>query len=147
MEPPFEAAFFMCAEHVRQLGGVSPLLNSTWWRWRVSEAQGRSGDGRSEGSAEQKREPMNKNRIWGIRCRMSRQLTAKSISIKGTGCKFGGCARKAVELISGDLPFVPKSGPRRERWLASTTLIIPLPHSKSNYLLLRLVCGRQDCSP
>jgi hypothetical protein len=46
---------------------------------------------------------------------MSGQLTAKSISIKGTGCKFGGCARKAVELTSGDLPFVPESGLRRER--------------------------------
>ena len=33
-------------------------------------------------------------------------VTAKSISIKGTGCKFGGCVRKAVELTSGDLPFV-----------------------------------------
>ena len=31
---------------------------------------------------------------------------AKPISIKGTGCKFGGCVRKAVELTSGDLPFV-----------------------------------------
>ena len=37
-------------------------------------------------------------------------MTAKSISIKGTGRKSGGCARTAVELTSGDLPFVPKSG-------------------------------------
>jgi len=36
-------------------------------------------------------------------------MIAKPISIKGTGCKFGGCVRKAVELTSGDLPFVPKS--------------------------------------
>jgi hypothetical protein len=36
-------------------------------------------------------------------------MTAKSISIKGTGCKFGGCVRKAVELTSGDLPFVVES--------------------------------------
>ena len=42
-------------------------------------------------------------------------MTAKSISIKGTGCKFGGCVRKAVELTSGDLPFVPESGLRVER--------------------------------
>jgi hypothetical protein len=48
---------------------------------------------------------MYKNRIGGIRCRTSEQLIAKSISIKGTGCKFGGCVRKAVELTSGDLPF------------------------------------------
>jgi|HubBroStandDraft_4_1064222.scaffolds.fasta_scaffold2038637_1 hypothetical protein len=31
------------------------------------------------------------------------------ISIKGTGCKSGGCVRKAVELTSGDLLFVWKS--------------------------------------
>ena len=42
-------------------------------------------------------------------------MTAKSISIKGTGCKSGGCARKAVELTSGDLPSVPESGLRVER--------------------------------
>jgi hypothetical protein len=42
-------------------------------------------------------------------------VTAKSISIKGTGCKFGGCVRKAVELTSGDLPFAPESGLRVER--------------------------------
>ena len=58
---------------------------------------------------------MNKNRIRGIRCRTSGQMTAKSISIKGTGCKSGGCARKAVELTSGDLPFVLDSGLRIER--------------------------------
>ena len=58
---------------------------------------------------------MNKNRIGGIRRRASWQMTAKPISIKGTGCKFGGCVRKAVELTSGDLPFVPESGLRVER--------------------------------
>ena len=63
---------------------------------------------------EQTYEPMDKNRIGGIRCRVSEQLTAKPISIKGTGCKFGGCVRKAVELTSGDLPFVPESGLRIE---------------------------------
>jgi hypothetical protein len=30
-------------------------------------------------------------------------------------CKSGGCALKAVELTSGDLPFVPESGLRVER--------------------------------
>ena len=64
---------------------------------------------------EQTYEPMYKNRIRGIRCRASEQVIAKPISIKGTGCKFGGCVRKAVELTSGDLPFVPKSGLRVER--------------------------------
>ena len=36
----------------------------------------------------------------------------KSISIKGTGCKFGGCVRKAVELTSGDLSLVRDTGLR-----------------------------------
>jgi hypothetical protein len=60
----------------------------------------------SERSVEQTHEPMYKNRIRGIRCRTSGQMIAKSISIKGTGCKSGGCVRKAVELTSGDLPVV-----------------------------------------
>ena len=64
---------------------------------------------------EQRREPMDKNRIRGIRCRTSWQMTAKSISIKGTGCKFGGCALKAVVLIAGGLPHVPESGLRVEQ--------------------------------
>jgi hypothetical protein len=64
---------------------------------------------------EQTYEPMYKNRIGGIRCRASGPMTAKPISIKGTGCRFGGCVRKAVELTSGDLPFVPESGLRVER--------------------------------
>ena len=66
---------------------------------------------------EQRREPMDKNRIGGIRCRTSGQMTAKSISIKGTGCKSGGCALKAVELTSGDLPFVLDSGLRAKRFV------------------------------
>ena len=64
---------------------------------------------------EQTYEPMYKNRIRGIRCRTSEQWIAKSISIKGTGCKSGGCVRKAVELTSGDLPLVLESGLRVER--------------------------------
>jgi hypothetical protein len=47
---------------------------------------------------EQRCEPMNKNRIRGIRRRASWQLTTKPISIKSAGCKFGGYAPKAVEL-------------------------------------------------
>jgi len=42
-------------------------------------------------------------------------MIAKPISIKGTGCKFGGCVRKVVELTSGDLPFVSESRLRVER--------------------------------
>ena len=64
---------------------------------------------------EQKREPMDKNRIRGIRRRASWQLTMKPISIKDAGCKSGGGAQKAVEFTSGDLPFVPESGLRMER--------------------------------
>ena len=66
---------------------------------------------------EQTYEPMYKNRIRGIRCRASGQMIAKPISIKGTGCKSGGCVRKAVELTSGDLPFVRESGLRMERFI------------------------------
>src|ERR1700675_4419771 len=58
---------------------------------------------------------MYKDRIRGIRCWTSGQLIAKSISIKGTGCKSGGCVRKAVELTSGDLPFVLESRLRIEQ--------------------------------
>jgi len=64
---------------------------------------------------EQTCEPMNKKRMRGIRCRASGRLTAKPISIKGTGCRSAGCARKAVELTSGDLPWVPESGLRVEQ--------------------------------
>ena len=39
-------------------------------------------------------------------------MIAKPISIKGTGCKSGGCARKVVELTSGDLNRVLESGLR-----------------------------------
>lgn len=69
----------------------------------------------SERSVEQTYEPMYKNRIRGIRCRASGLMIAKPISIKGTGCRFGGCVRKAVELTSGDLPYVPESGLRVEQ--------------------------------
>jgi len=44
-------------------------------------------------------------------------LITKSISIKSTGCKSGGGVRKAVELTSGDLPFVPESGLRVKRFI------------------------------
>ena len=42
-------------------------------------------------------------------------MTAKSISIKGTGCRSGGCVRKAVELTSGDLPLDVESQLRIEQ--------------------------------
>ena len=42
-------------------------------------------------------------------------MTAKFISIKSAGCKFSGCALKAVELTSGGLSHVPELGLRVER--------------------------------
>ncbi len=53
---------------------------------------------------------MDKNRIRGIRRRTSRLMTTKPRSIKGAGCKSGGCVLKAVGLTSGDLPSVRKTG-------------------------------------
>ena len=44
-------------------------------------------------------------------------MTPKPVFIKGTGCKSGGCVRKAVELTSGDLPFVLHSGLRAKRFV------------------------------
>ena len=64
---------------------------------------------------EQRREPMDKNRIRGLRRRTSGQMTAKCISIKGAGGKSGGCALKAVVLIAGGLLHVPESGLGVER--------------------------------
>ena len=63
---------------------------------------------------EQRCEPMDKNRIRGLRRRTSWQVTAKSTSIKGAGGKFGGCALKAASLIAGDLLYVPESGLSKE---------------------------------
>jgi hypothetical protein len=51
------------------------------------------------------------------RCWTSGQMTAKSVSIKGTECKSGGCASKADKLTSGDLPFVSKSRLRVEQFI------------------------------
>ena len=62
----------------------------------------------SKGSVEQNRDLTNRNRIRGIPGRTSGQLVAKSISIKGQGCRSGWCAAKVVELTSGDLRRVPE---------------------------------------
>ena len=43
-------------------------------------------------------------------------MIARSISIKGAGCKFGGCALKAVSLIAGGLLHVPEPGLRVEQF-------------------------------
>ena len=75
----------------------------------VSEAQGRYREVTSEGSVEQNRDLTNRNRIGGILGRTSGQRVAKSISIKGQGCRSGRCAGKAIELTWGDLRCVPGS--------------------------------------
>jgi hypothetical protein len=61
----------------------------------------------SEGSVEQNRDLTNRNRIRGIPGRTSGQRVAKSISIKGQGCRSGRCAGKAIELTWGGLRHVP----------------------------------------
>ena len=76
---------------------------------KASQAQGRHREVGSEGSVEQTRGPMDKNRIAGLWRRASEQGIAKPISIKGAGRKSGGRAEKTIELIAGDLLGVPDS--------------------------------------
>ena len=71
--------------------------------------QGRRREAGSEGSVEQSRDLTDRNRIRGRFGRTSGLMIAKSISIKGQGCKFGRCAAKAVVLTSGGLGRVPDS--------------------------------------
>ena len=91
------------------------VLYPARWRRRISEAQGRRREAGSEGSVEQSRDPMDKNRIRGLPGRTSEPLIAKSIAIKGRGGKSGGCAVKAVGLTSGGLRRVRKSRTERDR--------------------------------
>ena len=86
---------------------------------------------------EQTYEPMYKNRIRGIRCWTSWHVTTKSISIKGTGCKSGGCVRKAVELTSGDLLCVAES-----RLRVSQDALISQQKSAEGILATRAVKAR-----
>ena len=74
-----------------------------------SETQGRHREVGSEGSVEQRYGPMDKNRIGGLRRRMSGPLIAKSVSIKDAGGKSDGRVSKAVELITGDRLHVSDS--------------------------------------
>ncbi len=90
------------------------VLYPARWRRRISEAQGRRREAGSEGSVEQSRDPMDKNRIRGLPGRTSEQAIAKSAAIKGRGGKSGGCAVKAVGLTSGGLRRV--RNPRTERF-------------------------------
>ena len=84
-----------------------------------SEAQGCKREDASEGSAEQRCEPMNKKRMRRKRWTSGLVIT-KSISIKSAKRIFAGCAPKVVELTSGDLPSVRREdGLRRARAILS----------------------------
>jgi hypothetical protein len=76
----------------------------------AKEAQGRRREAGSEGSVEQSRGPMDKNRIRGLPDRTCEQMIAKSTAIKDRGGKSGGRAAKAVGLTSGDLRRVRVTG-------------------------------------
>ena len=112
-----------CFLRLRRPGCVPSMFDSlgvkvpypTGWRRRISETQGRHHEVASEGSVEQSRDLTNRNRIRGILGRTSGQLTAKSRSIKGQGCRSGRCVVKAIELTWGDLRRVPNSGLREPR--------------------------------
>jgi hypothetical protein len=65
---------------------------------------------------EQKRAPMDKNRIRGLRSRASWQRAAKPISIKASAGKSGGGALKAVELTTGDLSHVVDTRLEKKRF-------------------------------
>ncbi len=78
----------------------------------LAKRKGGRREAASEGSVEQKREPMDKNRIEGGHGRTSERKIAKSISVKGHGRKSGGCAPKAVGLTPGGLRRCPVAGLR-----------------------------------
>jgi hypothetical protein len=127
----------MCAWHVQQLGGESPL--TILIGEKVSEAQGRHREVGSEGRVEQTCVPTYRNQIRGGAIRTSGRVIAKSIPItigrrpigqcacalgrrpeaegraRGLWRISGGDAWKAVELTQGDLAGVPKSGLRGSR--------------------------------
>ena len=63
----------------------------------------------SEGSVEQNRDLTNRKRMRGIPGRTSGRLIAKSISIKGQGCRSDRGAGKVIELTQGGLRHVPNS--------------------------------------
>jgi len=107
------AALFVGAPGTAQsLGGVS-RLHILMGR-SDSEAQGRHRVEGSVRSVEQRREPMNKNRIRGLRRRTSEHMIAKSTTIKDAGGRFGRCALKAVVLMTGGLLHCPGTGTETE---------------------------------
>ena len=107
------SGFFRFAGHVWQLEGGSP--SSNLMEVKDSEAQGPRREAWSEGSVEQRCEPMDKNRIGGLRRWARGPMTSKPVSIKSAGGKFGGCASKANDLTPGGLAGVPESERRASR--------------------------------
>jgi hypothetical protein len=67
----------------------------------IAKRKGCHREAGSEGSAEQRREPMNKNRIRGLQRRTSWPVTAKSTSIKGVDGKFGGLRVESGQSYHG----------------------------------------------
>src|SRR3954469_14676499 len=109
MRPGPVPGLFACAPSMFDSLEVKVLCPSGWRR-RASEAQGRRREAGSEGSVEQNRGLMDKNRIGGLPGRTSEPWIAKSTTIKGRGGKSGRRAGKAVELTSGDLCRVRPPG-------------------------------------
>jgi len=79
------------------------FLYPTWWRWRVSDAQGLSPRGGVWRKREAKVRADEQEPDTRRQRRTSGQRIAKSISIKGAKRRSGGCAPKAIELTPGDL--------------------------------------------
>src|SRR5207249_10980273 len=106
-----------CAVHVRQLRGESPRPNLM----EVKGVAKRKGEISSRGGARKKRganaraDGQEPNR--GETGRTRGPVTPKSISIKGTSRRFGGCAWKAVELTAGGLWRVSEGTGGAERLL------------------------------
>jgi hypothetical protein len=90
------------------LWGASPHPNLM--EVKGSEAQGPDREGGSEGSVEQTRELMYKNRIRGVSAGQAGILPQGPYPSRAQSVYSGGCARKVVELTSGDLFCVPDSG-------------------------------------
>src|SRR5437899_11905005 len=77
---------------LEQLGGASPL--SSLMERRISEAQGRRREAGSEGSVEQSRDPMDKNRIPRLVRPDERAGNAKSVPSKAWAVDSAGVRRR-----------------------------------------------------
>ena len=150
-----------CAEHARQLGGVSPL--SSLMERRISEAQERRREAGFEGSVEQSRDPRDKNRMTRLVRPDERAGNHEVQTIKDLphGQTHGGIAQGAGQalfeqcvydagsgqLISGsfmdyalpraaDLPFfataITEVRPRPTRWGLAAAAKAALPRRSAS---------------